>query len=147
MRLPVLVALFALVVSACGGALSGETTTTGASTTTSVSNATTTTDPGTTTTVIDPRTTTTTSIPLPLVEIASGHVSGPEQIAVALGETAEVRVLSDVDDELHVHGYDLVFDLEAGVPLDISFVADIPGVFEVEVHTGHTHVLEIRVEG
>lgn len=142
MRVPALVALFALVVSACVSVTTNTTDTPAAASTTITT--TTTTTPGATTTVAD---STTTSTPPPLVEIVAGQVAGPEQIAVALGKTAEFRVVSDVHDELHVHGYDLVFELEAGVPLVISFTADIPGIFEVEVHTGHTHILEIMVEG
>lgn len=81
------------------------------------------------------------------VEISDGVVSGPDVFEVDLGETVAIWVLSDVDDEIHVHGYDRSFDLDAGVPFRLGFVADIPGIFEVEAHTGHIHLFEIRVTG
>lgn len=81
------------------------------------------------------------------VEFSGGAVSGPDVIQVDLGETVDVWVVSDVDDQMHVHGYDLLIDLVAGEPFHLSFLADVPGIFEVEVHTGHTVLFELRVEG
>jgi hypothetical protein len=94
-----------------------------------------------------PADTTTTTIATTVIEIADGAVDGSGVIEVSLGETVDLWVVSDIDDELHVHGYDLVFEVEAGVPLNLSFAADIPGVFEVEVHSTHAHVFDIRVVG
>jgi len=134
----------------CGGDRSEPTTTS-----TTVTSATTTglraitTPPMTDTTT--PRATTvppTSTVRAPIdVEFVDGVVSGPDVFEVGLGETVAIWILSDVDDEIHVHGYDRVFDLEAGVPLRLGFVADLPGIFEVEVHAGHTHLFEIRVTG
>lgn len=81
------------------------------------------------------------------VRFTGEDVIGPEVFEVAIGERVDVWVLSDIDDEIHVHGYDLFFDLEAGVPLRLNFVADIPGIFEVEVHTGHTKLFDLEVSG
>ena len=136
--------LFTFVVTACGAAVSA-TTTTGIGTTMSTSTVSeTTTQPLESTTTSSP---TTTSRPEADVEIADGVVGGPEVFEYELMETVDIRVVSDVDDELHIHGYDLVFALAAGVPTQITFVADLPGVFEVEVHTGHAVVFEIEVVG
>lgn len=116
-----------------------------------------TTDPASTSTTGAPATTTsaahtTTSVPATVtttsgidVEFSGGTVSGPDVFEVDLGETVDIWVLSDVDDEMHVHGYDLFFEPEAGVPFNLTFVADVPGIFEVEVHTGHTRLFEIEV--
>lgn len=100
--------------------------------------------PEATTTTMAGTTTTTLEID---VEIAGGVVAGPEVFGVGLNDTVDIWVRSDVDDEIHIHGYDLYFDLEAGVPTNLSFLADAPGVFEVEVHTGHTHVFDLEVAG
>lgn len=91
--------------------------------------------------------TTPTTITVTPIEITHGSIDGPGVFEVGLGETVDIWVVSDIDDELHVHGYDLFFEVEARVPLNLSFVADVPGVFEVEVHSIHAHVFEIRVVG
>lgn len=125
-----------LAVSAC---VASEVVATGAADTTS-----TTVGAVSTSTLRAPTTTGAASL---YVEFVDGSVSGPEVVEVGLGEIVGIWVLSDVDDELHVHGYDLFFPIEAGVPFHLSFAADIPGSFEVEVHTGHRHLFDIRVNG
>jgi hypothetical protein len=130
----------------CGGAEPAATTTTEPAPTSSLA-ATTTTTTAVVATTVEPAATTTTTIDPVDVEISGGVASGEAVFTYDLGDTVDITVVSDVDDELHVHGYDLVFELSAGVPLMLDFVADIPGVFEVEVHTGHAHVFDIEVSG
>lgn len=81
------------------------------------------------------------------VEVADGVVSGPAVFTIALGDTFSALVLSDSADEIHVHGYDLHFDLEPGVPLEVDFVAGVPGIFEVELEGAQIQLFEIEVEG
>jgi plastocyanin len=100
----------------------------------------------TSTTAAQPAITTTTMSPID-VELTDGEVFGPATFSVAVGDTVDIWVLSDVDDEMHVHGYELVHQLEAGVPFHLSFLADVPGIFEVEVHTGHTLLFKVEVSG
>lgn len=118
-------------------------------------------DAATTSTVVSPSTTepgapdqttfvsstTTTTIEATLVQVRGGEVEGPDVIEVDLGATVGVWVLSDTDGEIHVHGYDLTFEMSGGTPFQVTFVADVPGVFEVEAHTGHIHLFDIRVVG
>lgn len=40
-------------------------------------------------------------------------VTGPEVLRVNLGSTVDLTILTSIDDMLHVHGYDLFFDLTA----------------------------------
>lgn len=68
------------------------------------------------------------------VFIADGTVSSPEEISVDVGTTVRIVIESDVDEEVHVHGYDLYFDVVAGEVTTYDFVADAPGIFEVELH-------------
>lgn len=65
-------------------------------------------------------------------------VGGQVTIEVAVGARVEMVVTSDVDDQVHVHGFDRFFDLEAGVPTDVVFVAAAPGVYEIEMEESHT---------
>jgi hypothetical protein len=64
---------------------------------------------------------------------------------VSLGQTVELRLLSDDDEEYHVHGYDLVGKAAAGVEYDFKFTADKAGRFEVESHTSNKVLLVIDV--
>jgi hypothetical protein len=67
------------------------------------------------------------------------NVDDPTQLgqtfAVALGQTVVLRLLSDTDQEYHVHGYDLEKQTAAGVEATFEFTADTAGSFEVESHT------------
>lgn len=140
---PVLAALSTLmliVIGACGSsgstpAANSQTPTTSSSTTSS--------DPdGATTSTLAP------SVAGTLVEItvASGQVSGGvSRKRIDVGESVTVRVTSDVAEEIHVHGYDLTRDLTPGVPVELTFTADIPGVFEVELENSGLKVAELEV--
>jgi len=61
-------------------------------------------------------------------------VGGVGRRAVPLGGTVDLAVSSDVADEVHLHGYDKKVDVPAGGSATVSFVANVSGVFEVELH-------------
>ena len=68
------------------------------------------------------------------VEFADGEVvGGVSRQTIDLGSTVRLTIISDVADEAHLHVYDEMVDLEPGVPADLVFEADIPGVIEVEL--------------
>jgi hypothetical protein len=80
------------------------------------------------------------------VMYAGGNVTGADQrVAVKLGEQIVLRFTSDVVEEIHVHGYDLYADLNPGEPAEIVLTADIPGVFEVELHNAGRPLYQLRV--
>lgn len=80
------------------------------------------------------------------VDYAGGEITGVEQrVPVKLGEQVVLRFTSDVAEEIHVHGYDLYTDLVPGTPAEISFTADIPGSFEVELHEAGRPMFQLRV--
>jgi hypothetical protein len=58
----------------------------------------------------------------------------PGRVQVAKGSTVRITVTSDVKDSVHVHGYDLTFELSPGTPGSVQFRADQDGLFEVETH-------------
>lgn len=151
MRRRVTMMALAMIVVACGSEDQPATTTSSpADPTTTASTAV---EP-TTTSTVDLRTTTT-SIPATTsttqseidIELVGGEVVGPERFEVRLGETVDIWILSDVDDEVHVHGYDLRFEISAGDRFNLSFDADVPGIFEVEAHTSSAPLFEIEVTG
>lgn len=80
------------------------------------------------------------------ITIAGGTVTPePGTTKVTLGDTVMIMVTSDVDDEVHVHGYDKEFELKAGEMTSVTFTADIPGTFEVETHESGTVLTELEV--
>lgn len=72
-------------------------------------------------------------------------VGGVETIDVDLGSTVHMIVVSDAAEHVHVHGYDLFFDVAPETPAQIVFTADVPGVFEVELEGSHTLIAELEV--
>jgi hypothetical protein len=61
------------------------------------------------------------------------------------GERVRFRVSSDVADEVHVHGYDLMKDVAAGGSVSFDFAASIEGVFEVELEGRKQQIAELTV--
>jgi heme/copper-type cytochrome/quinol oxidase subunit 2 len=62
------------------------------------------------------------------------------------GETVRFRVRSDEPEEVHVHGYDIAKDVEAGQTATMSFKATITGIFEIEFEHSGTQIAELKVE-
>lgn len=80
------------------------------------------------------------------VQVTGGGVVGDTgRVPVAAGEQVTLAITGDTADEVHVHGYDLLADLVPGTPAEIVFTADIPGVFEVELHDAGTVLLTLQV--
>jgi hypothetical protein len=80
--------------------------------------------------------------------ISDGRVEGvPARVEVDRGTQVRIEVTSDRSDELHVHGYDKTVPLTAGSPAGVAFVADLPGVFEVETHDSGLLLFQLVVRG
>ncbi len=78
--------------------------------------------------------------------VSGDTVSGADdRVTVALGEEVTLEVTSDAAHEIHLHGYDLTADVEAGGTATITFTADIPGVFEAELEDAGTKLVELEV--
>lgn len=80
------------------------------------------------------------------VEYSGGSVvGGVSRERVSVGTAVELRVLADVSDEVHVHGYDIFGAVMPGVPAVLQFDAGIPGVWEVELEAAGTLLVELEV--
>ena len=80
------------------------------------------------------------------VSIRDGKVTPkPRRVSVPLGDQVRLQVTSDVDDELHVHGFDVEEPLEAGRTTMVELTADQQGVFEVETHETELQLLQLAV--
>jgi hypothetical protein len=84
---------------------------------------------------------------IPTIVIKNGEpVGGIEELTYSEGEQVRFRVDSDVTDEVHVHGYDVMKDVEAGGSVSFDFPATIEGVFEAELEDRGERILELRIE-
>jgi hypothetical protein len=72
-------------------------------------------------------------------------VGGIKRATVKKDERVVLTVRSDVSDEVHVHGYNLMKDVAPGAPAVIAFKATIPGQFEAELEGRGLQIAEISV--
>jgi len=72
-------------------------------------------------------------------------VGGIAQLTYNKGEEVRFEVDSDVSDEVHVHGYDIIKDVKAGGSVSFDFPATIEGVFEAELEGRKEQILELTV--
>lgn len=79
------------------------------------------------------------------ITVEDGEVGGGGRLGVELGSTVTIRVTSDIDDHIHLHGYDVLVDVVAGEPAELTFEATIPGVFEVELEDSRIQLAELEI--
>jgi hypothetical protein len=73
-------------------------------------------------------------------------VGGVQDLTFSKGEDIRFTVKSDVADEVHLHGYDVMEDVPAGGSVEFDVPATIEGVFEVELEQRVVPLAEITVE-
>lgn len=56
------------------------------------------------------------------------------------GETLEITVTSDIDGEIHFHGYDKHLEAKKGQPIKLEFVLDTAGNFPFELEETSTEL-------
>ena len=80
-----------------------------------------------------------------IVIVGGKPEGGVKKLEYQQGDRIQFTVDSDVADEIHVHGYDLMKDVPAGGTVRFSFPAKIEGVFEVELEGRKQQIGELRV--
>jgi heme/copper-type cytochrome/quinol oxidase subunit 2 len=80
------------------------------------------------------------------VGYAGGSITGGGRRSAALGQAVVIKVTSDIADEVHLHGYDKKADAAPGTVATITFVADKPGIFEVELEKKGLKLFELEVK-
>lgn len=79
--------------------------------------------------------------------VAGGEVTVErDRFEVTKGSEVTIRVSADVAGPVHLHGYDVEVEAAPGKPAEITFVADIPGVFEVELEDSGKMLFEVEVK-
>ena len=83
------------------------------------------------------------------ISVIIGQTSGSAVAYQAtLGSTVRLKILNpDVDDEFHLHGYDLESGVTpAGQEAIVEFTADKLGIFDLESHVTGEWILTLVVE-
>jgi hypothetical protein len=86
--------------------------------------------------------------PEPIIRITVENgkpVGGVNKINVDKGDDVKFAVVSDVADEIHVHGYDLMKRVEAGGRAEFSFKAKMDGIYEIELEEHGEQIAELQV--
>ncbi len=85
------------------------------------------------------------------VRIENRKVVGDQIIRVTQGQLVEMIWTTDEAAELHIHGYDIRFEISPDVPAEVSFTAHATGRFAVTSHGfggqhGHGHDTLVYIE-
>ena len=81
-----------------------------------------------------------------VVDVVGGApVGGVRRVEAELGSVVALMVTSDIAEEVHVHGYDILRAVSEGNPSHFAFTAEIPGVFEVEFEGSGRLLLQLEI--
>lgn len=84
---------------------------------------------------------------IPTIVVRNGKpVGGVAELSFKAGEDIRFKVTSDVSDELHLHGYDISKEVEAGGSVSFDFPAEIEGIFELELEQRAVPIAELQVD-
>lgn len=93
-----------------------------------------------------------TSSPSPLgrlvrVTVRNNRVTdGPDRVSVRRGEVVVIVVDSDREDQVHVHGYDLLASVGPGTNAELRFTANRTGIYEVELERAGLLLFALAVQ-
>jgi nitrous oxide reductase len=79
------------------------------------------------------------------IVVAGDTAPTVRRFSVKQGREVELIVQSELADEVHVHGYDLMGDVAPGKPVTITFKATAPGRFEIELESRALQIAELEV--
>jgi hypothetical protein len=83
---------------------------------------------------------------VPTIVVRGGKPAGGVQdLSFQQGDDIRFRVKSDVTDEVHMHGYDVLKPIKAGGSVEFDVPASLEGVFEVELEERVEQLAEVTV--
>jgi hypothetical protein len=83
---------------------------------------------------------------IPTVRVVDAKPQGGvKKLEFDKGDQIRFKVVSDTADEIHVHGYDLMKDVEQGGSVSFSFKGSIDGRFVVELEDHGEQIAELDV--
>ena len=85
-------------------------------------------------------------VAVPTIVVRGGKpVGGVRDLSFRQGDDIRFRVESDVSDEVHMHGYDVLKPIKAGGSVEFDVPATLEGVFEVELEERVQELAEVTV--
>jgi hypothetical protein len=72
--------------------------------------------------------------------ITGARSMSPSDLAAHQNDTVTINIASDTTGEVHLHGYDIPFNCQAGQPCSQTFKADKTGDFPIEWESTSTHL-------
>jgi hypothetical protein len=85
-------------------------------------------------------------VPTIVVNKSAEPVGGIKELTYHKGDRIHFKVQSAIADEVHLHGYDVMKDVEAGGTVTFDVPAEIEGVFEAEMEDQKQQILKLTVE-
>ena len=80
------------------------------------------------------------------IVITDGWVTeGPNVIKAKRGDTVRLTFMSNAEDELHLHGYDIAIPLLPNQIGVLEFEAKYPGRFGYELHQAHREIGAVEI--
>jgi len=79
------------------------------------------------------------------VTVTGGKSMSPSEWTAHENDTVTIKITSDTDGEVHLHGYDIPFDCKAGQVTTRTFKADKTGNFPIEWESTSTPLGELVV--
>jgi hypothetical protein len=76
------------------------------------------------------------------IDAESGEIV---RVTIEQGRRVVLNISADVADHAHLHGYDLLADVAPGRVAKISFTADVPGRFEVELEERGIPIADLQI--
>ncbi len=81
-----------------------------------------------------------------VIHLVNGRPQGGiRKITVNKGRRVRFKVISDVADEIHVHGYNLHQDVRKGGSVSFDFPATIEGIFDIELESRSEQIASLQV--
>jgi hypothetical protein len=80
------------------------------------------------------------------INVVNGKADGGiKTITFSKGDQIRLKVNSDTADEVHIHGYDIHKDVDAGGSVRFTFPASIDGRFEIELEDAKEQIAQLEV--
>ena len=79
------------------------------------------------------------------VTVTGGKTMQPSHLSAHQNDTVTIKITSDIDGEVHLHGYDIHFETKAGQVVSQTFKADKTGDFPIEWESTSTSLGHLEV--
>ena len=80
------------------------------------------------------------------VTVTGAKSMSPDHLVVKQNDRVTITMQSDQTGEVHLHGYDIHFECEAGKTTSQTFTANNSGDFELEWEETSTHLGDLQVD-